>query len=272
MNETLKRAITGAVFVAAMVGSLYIENGRVFTSLMFLAAFLGYREYLRMLESSGKAQLSFPAGLMTTLVISGLASYALERGKFAFLLLIIPTLAIQVLAELRSKEALPFTRIAFALFGQFWITMPFAFLPLMGRIDSEDFQAFAVLGFFLLLWTNDTGAYLAGRAFGKHKLAPHISPGKTIEGFLGGVFLTLVLAYFLESIGGGFIQRDWLVIAGIIAIFSNAGDLVESTLKRMCGAKDSGTLLPGHGGILDRFDGVLLAVPIILAYLLLVNG
>lgn len=271
MNETLKRAITGGIFVAAMVASLYIESGRVFTSLMFLAAFLGYREYLTMLESSGKARLSFPAGLMTTLVISALASYSFERGRPYFLLLIIPALALQVLAELRSKEASPFTRIAFAVFGQLWITLPFAMLPLIGRIEGE-FQAFGVLGFFLLLWTNDTGAYLAGKAFGKHKLAPHISPGKTIEGFLGGVVLTLLLAYFLERIGGVFPQRDWLVIAGVIAVFSNAGDLVESTLKRMCEVKDSGKLLPGHGGILDRFDGVLLAVPIILAYLLLVNA
>jgi len=122
-----------------------------------------------------------------------------------------------------------------------------------------------------LLWTNDTGAYLSGRSFGKHKLAPKISPGKTIEGFIGGVILALVLAYFMPVITGELTETRWIVIAFIIAVFSNAGDLVESMLKRSCGVKDSGAILPGHGGILDRFDGILLAVPVILAYLLLSN-
>jgi phosphatidate cytidylyltransferase len=135
-----------------------------------------------------------------------------------------------------------------------------------GSYESE-----IVLGFFVLLWVNDTGAYLVGRSMGKHKLMPAVSPGKTIEGFVGGVMLSLAAAWGWYDFSEVLSLSDWLVMAFIVAVFSNAGDLVESLFKRNCGVKDSGNFLPGHGGVLDRFDGIMLSIPMILAYLSFTN-
>ncbi|MNY33104.1 Phosphatidate cytidylyltransferase [compost metagenome] len=123
----------------------------------------------------------------------------------------------------------------------------------------------------ILLWTSDTGAYLAGRSLGKHKLFERISPKKTWEGFIGGIVLavlvSLCLAHYFETIP----QWQWIIVAMIIAVFGTLGDLVESMLKRSLNVKDSGHILPGHGGLLDRFDGLLIAGPLVYLFLFLVN-
>lgn len=270
MNNFWQRLITGSVFV--LVLSLGILQGVVASSaLFFLAAVIGTSEYLNILDKGKKGT---PSKFMTFLSVSIVQALffivSAEMADEIILLAAVPVLFIQILVELFRDKADGFNRIALAVFATIWIGLPFALLPYIGTLNGT-YTGWIVLGFFFLLWTNDTGAYLSGRSFGKHKLAPKISPGKTIEGFIGGVLLALVLAYFLPVITGELTETRWIVIALIIAVFSNAGDLVESMLKRSCGVKDSGSILPGHGGILDRFDGVLLAVPVILAYLLLSN-
>lgn len=270
MNNFWQRLITGAVFV--LVLSLTILQGVIASSaLFFLAALIGTAEYLNILDKGKKAS---PSKFMTFLCVSVVHVLfflvATDLAEVKVLLAAVPVLFIQVLVELFRDKADGFNRIALAVFGTIWVGLPFALLPFIGTIGGT-YTGWIVLGFFFLLWINDTGAYLSGRSLGKHKLAPKISPGKTIEGFIGGVILALVLAYFLPEITGQLTVMRWTVIALIIAVFSNAGDLVESMLKRSCGVKDSGKILPGHGGILDRFDGILLAVPVILAYLLLSN-
>jgi phosphatidate cytidylyltransferase len=124
-----------------------------------------------------------------------------------------------------------------------------------------------------LLWTSDTGAYLAGRSFGKTKLFERISPKKTWEGSIGGVILSLVVAYGISNLLGfdDVTTFDWMVIALLVVIFGTFGDLFESLLKRNLHIKDSGTILPGHGGVLDRFDGLFLAIPAVFFYLLYTN-
>jgi phosphatidate cytidylyltransferase len=270
MNNFWQRLITGSVFV--LVLSLAVLQGVVASSaLFFLAALIGASEYLNILDKGKKAT---PSKFMTFLSVSVVQVLfflvSAELAEEIILLGAIPVLFIQVLVELFRDKADGFSRIALAVFGTIWVGLPFALLPYIGTV-SGTYTGWTVLGFFLLLWTNDTGAYLSGKTFGRHKLAPKISPGKTIEGFIGGVILALVMAYFMPVITGELTESRWIVIALIIAVFSNAGDLVESMLKRSCGVKDSGAILPGHGGILDRFDGILLAVPVILAYLLLSN-
>jgi phosphatidate cytidylyltransferase len=139
--------------------------------------------------------------------------------------------------------------------------------------DSVDYSRGLPMGFFLLLWTNDTGAYLAGKSFGKHKLFERISPKKTWEGSIGGLALAIAVAYgvsFLPTFVD-ITKTDWLVIGFLVAVFGSFGDLFESLLKRNLKIKDSGTILPGHGGVLDRFDGLFLAVPAMFFYLLFTN-
>jgi phosphatidate cytidylyltransferase len=137
----------------------------------------------------------------------------------------------------------------------------------LGFIQGS-FNPYIPLGFLIILWSNDTGAYLAGKSFGKHKLFERISPNKTWEGFVGGLILALFVGFNLAQYFGGLERWQWAVMAVIIAVFGTLGDLVESMLKRTLGVKDSGNILPGHGGLMDRFDGLLLAAPLVFLFLL----
>jgi phosphatidate cytidylyltransferase len=139
-----------------------------------------------------------------------------------------------------------------------------------GWYNSEN-NARIILGFFILIWSNDTFAYLVGRSVGKTKLFQRISPGKTWEGTVGGVICTQGIAYALSIYFTELEPIHWHVVAVIVSVFGTLGDLVESMFKRSLGVKDSGNILPGHGGILDRFDAVLVAAPFVVAYLSLVR-
>jgi len=151
--------------------------------------------------------------------------------------------------------------------GALWIVA-----PMLGVVAMVyQFGPVLAMAWFFLVWSQDTGAYLVGKSLGlgRHKMWPQHSPGKTWEGWAGGTLLTCVLAWQLSSwFPGTDLQRnDWLWLAAIVAIFGTLGDLLESVVKRRCGVSDSGTLLPGHGGVLDRFDAVFLALPLSLLYL-----
>ncbi|MEO0775984.1 MAG: phosphatidate cytidylyltransferase, partial [Bacteroidota bacterium] len=128
-----------------------------------------------------------------------------------------------------------------------------------------------VFGLLLLTWSNDTAAYLVGSRIGKTPLFPRISPKKTWEGSLGGVVITFLIAFLISQWFREHSTKQWLVLAGIVAIFGSTGDLVESMLKRSENIKDSGNLLPGHGGVLDRFDAFIFLLPFATAYLLLIK-
>lgn len=165
--------------------------------------------------------------------------------------------------------------IAYTLLGIFYVTIPFAMLYHLGFYKNHEFgQEYSyqlILGFFFILWMNDTGAYLAGKYLGKHKLFERISPNKTWEGSLGGGIFSIGLAIIIAQYFTHINLTDWIIISLIIVIFGGIGDLVESMLKRSLNIKDSGKLLPGHGGILDRFDGLLISSPFVYCYLQLIS-
>jgi phosphatidate cytidylyltransferase len=155
------------------------------------------------------------------------------------------------------------------LMGFIYTVLPFTLLVYFSKVNGS-FDARLPFGFFLILWANDTGAYLVGKFFGKHKLLEAVSPKKTWEGLIGGAAAAIVLGYFLFSLmPSTFPRMDWVVISIIVAVFANIGDLIESQIKRIKGVKDSGKLLPGHGGVLDRFDGLLIALPLVIIYLII---
>ena len=144
------------------------------------------------------------------------------------------------------------------------VALPVAGLFFIGW-RGQAYDAALPLGWFVLLWTNDTAAYLFGRRFGRHKLAPSISPGKTWEGWAGGAMATLAVAYGLLGVSqgvAGLTAGQWAVLGAVVSVFGPMGDLLESALKRQAGIKDSGTILPGHGGVLDRFDAHFISAPI----------
>ena len=156
----------------------------------------------------------------------------------------------------------PFVNIGVTITGLLYVSLPMALLSLIA-FGSGHFEPGRVFCLIFFVWAADTGAYFAGKNFGKHKLAPSISPGKTWEGWAGGAALTLLVGwaagYFLPDIP----LSHRLVAAGVVAVFGPLGDLAESMLKRSAGVKDSGTFLPGHGGLLDRFDAFLLVLPVL---------
>ncbi len=142
-------------------------------------------------------------------------------------------------------------------------------LPVVGLFfigwRGNAYESALPLGWFVLLWTNDTAAYLFGRSFGRHKLAPSTSPGKTWEGWAGGAVATLAVAYGLLGVSQGVADltaAQWAALGAVVSVFGPMGDLLESALKRQAGIKDSGTMLPGHGGVLDRFDSHFFSAPI----------
>ncbi len=155
------------------------------------------------------------------------------------------------------------------IFTVIYIALPFGFaLGLPKYSAMQNYFTQEVFYLFILIWSSDTFAYLTGKFFGKHKMSPKISPKKTWEGFAGGVILTLILAFFVEKYVPN-LRGNWIVVGLLISIFAPLGDLVESQLKRSFGVKDSGNIIPGHGGVLDRLDSFIICAPIVYLYFIL---
>ena len=155
------------------------------------------------------------------------------------------------------------------IFTVIYTAIPFGFALGLPSFSTHD-NTFTLEVFFLfiLIWSSDTFAYLTGKFFGKHKMAPKISPKKTWEGFAGGVLLTFVLGFFIEKFHPD-LRGNWIVVGFLVSVFAPLGDLVESQLKRTFAVKDSGNIIPGHGGILDRLDSFIICVPVVYLYFIL---
>jgi phosphatidate cytidylyltransferase len=157
------------------------------------------------------------------------------------------------------------------IFTVIYLALPFGFalgLPKFSTLDPDKPFTLEVFMLFVLIWSSDTFAYLTGKFFGKHKMAPRISPKKTWEGFAGGVILTLILGFFVEQYFPE-LRGNWMIVGLLTSIFAPLGDLVESQLKRSFAVKDSGNIIPGHGGILDRLDSFIICAPVIYLYFIL---
>jgi phosphatidate cytidylyltransferase len=186
-------------------------------------------------------------------------------------LLFFPFIFMAFIYELIADSDTPFSNVAFIVLGMVYIGAPFALLDFIA-FEGDTFYANIIFGLLLMTWMNDSGAYVIGSKFGKTKLIPRISPNKTWEGSIGGVVVTYITAFVLSYFFPEKNIQDWFVLATIVAVFGSVGDLIESMLKRSVGVKDSGDLLPGHGGLLDRFDAFIFLLPFAAAYLLWVRG
>ncbi len=180
---------------------------------------------------------------------------------------LLPCLVVLMLfMELLYRERNVIINISITVAGWFYVVLPFALLHIISYHGAE-YSYHLTIGIFCILWLNDSGAYFVGRWIGKHKLYEKVSPNKTIEGLVGGIAISALSTFALVAIFPEIPHRQWLVIAVLVAVLANAGDLFESLLKRTSGVKDSGNLLPGHGGVMDRFDGLFFVLPFIVAYL-----
>jgi len=198
------------------------------------------------------------------------ASHLASQHIFLWLLFLFPAIYI---AELFYKRSEPFHHIAVTILGNTYVALPFSLMNYLVFIPgSEGYNPAPVLAFFFLLWSFDTGAYLAGITVGRHLLWPTVSPKKTWEGIIGGLMFAALTAVLIDKYLLPSTVWSWLVSAVIIGVAGTFGDLTESALKRSLGLKDSGNILPGHGGMLDRFDSTLMAFPVYFAWYMLSNG
>lgn len=269
-NKMKTRAITAFFFTIVMLASLY-SGPYVFGGFYLLLSVFALAEFYKLIKTAG-IRAHRNAGLVTGSLIFIMAAvnhyYEID---VKYRLLLIPLLFSVFLAELYRKEKMPFTNISYTFAGFIYVTVPFCFFFSLGFMNASGSYSFHLpLAFLLMLWASDTGAYLFGRKLGSHKLFERHSPKKTWEGFFGGVLtsvlVSVAVSWFFKEIS----VWVWAGMAVLIVTFGTLGDLVESMLKRSLNAKDSGTLLPGHGGLLDRFDGLLIAAPIVYVYLYLV--
>ncbi|HVW96342.1 MAG TPA: phosphatidate cytidylyltransferase [Mucilaginibacter sp.] len=263
------RTITGVVFVIVMLASVLCGQ-YVFSVFYLLVALLCLREFYGLVAQSG-VKPNITAGMLNgalVYVFIALQYYLDAKTAHSVLALLTFTVVLVFIQELYRPSAAPFTNIAFTFLGIILTVLPFSFFHSLAFVNGP-FNFHFPLAFLIMLWTNDTGAYLSGRALGRHKLFERHSPKKTWEGFIGGVLLTIGAASIISHFYQDMQWRQWASMAVYISLVGTFGDLVESMFKRSINIKDSGGILPGHGGLLDRFDGLLLSTPLVFTFLYL---
>ena len=298
MNNFLQRTLTGGVFVIVLIGCTLL-GGPYFAGLLLVINFLGLREFANLFKDTeyGPHKLFLPV-LGTIAVLPAFLVYAYPNLEsfinIKFTLLSFLCLWLPFVYELFSKRNNPFQRAGLSVAGLIYISISLYTFSLLSQFGSsigceQEYSSDLpiawdkpqqsepnifhsshwkiYISFFLILWSSDTFAYLVGRAIGKHQLFARISPKKTWEGSIGGGILTVGMAILIHFVFHWMALWPAITMAIVIIIMGTIGDLVESSLKRSLGIKDSGNILPGHGGILDRFDSLLFSAPFVMVAL-----
>ena len=272
MNNFFTRTFTGIIFVVLIVSSVILS--RYFFAVVFLAiTILSLDEFYTLVKSKSRIPAGFLGIVIGSLMFLSFFLASAELIEFKYLYLNIPLILLIFVLELFRNNNTNIANISSTLTGILYIALPLAVLNFFYnyRFITGENKYSVLLGFFALVWLHDVGAYLVGSVIGKHKLFERISPKKTWEGSVGAAVICVVAASFLPGITGVLNTINWIIIAAIIIVSGTFGDLTESMMKRNLNRKDSGKLLPGHGGILDRFDAVFFASPMVFVYLMLIN-
>ncbi len=284
-----QRALTAAVFVGVLL-SCILYNFLSFSLLFFVISIWGLLEFYSVSEKLGAKPFKVLGCLSAVILyLSALISNAgfnffMGWNQMLIVAFILPFFIF--INSLFSKHETPVMNAAYTLAGIIYVVLPFVLLNNISCInksviviqeennflDGSFYNSHIILGIFLLIWVNDTSAYLTGSLLGKHKLYERISPGKTWEGSIGGAILTMASVFIIANWFPEIKLIQWMVMAAIIIVFGTMGDLFQSLLKRQAGIKDSGKIMPGHGGILDRFDSLIFAIPFLYLYLNWINS
>ncbi len=267
LNNLQQRIIAAILGGFIIVGSIYWNEWAYFI-VFFLICGLTLREFYKLVGLDGNVPLIY-YGTFTGLFIFTL-TFLIEKQliDFQHYFWISPVASVIFFIKLYKKnEKKPFTNIAFTFLGIIYVAVPFALLNICAFLTQANYSYQIVLGCLCLLWASDTGAYFAGTRFGKTKLFERVSPKKSWEGSIGGMISALLVASLLAYFFTDLKYWHWYAIALIIVIAGTYGDLVESLFKRSMSVKDSSSSIPGHGGFLDRFDGLLLSAPFIVTFL-----
>ena len=272
MNETLKRAISGAIYILLLIFSITYSKESFF-------ALFGVFLMIAVFEFCQLVNLNKVLPVFSAVLLYGSVTYLATQNitlskNFDYTLLATALLiSIRCIFFLFNDKQQKIDSVTKYLFLLGYIILPFIIITKI-PFGLKGYNPKIIIGIFILIWTNDTFAYIVGKSIGKHKLYEKISPKKTIEGFLGGIIFALIASYLISTyyIGGKqTAQNIWFGFALIVGIFGTIGDLIESKFKRIANVKDSGNIMPGHGGILDRLDSVIFVAPFIFLFYQLLN-
>ena len=279
----MTRTITGLSMVFILLMALWF-SGWAFALIFLIITILGLWEFYGLI-STDTCQPQKYYGIAAGILLYGISTFIFldlipvishklfDQFWLWFIPFIIPVplFFISFIIEIYRKKSNPLINIAATTFGFFYIALPFSLLILFSRADALHYCGMPVIltGYFAFTWMYDTSAYLYGKSFGRHKFFERISPKKTWEGIIAGVIITFLAAFGFHFLVNVLPLIDWLMLAAIVIIFGTYGDLAESLLKRGLNIKDSGNILPGHGGILDRFDTMLISTPFVFLYFFL---
>lgn len=275
-SNFLQRAITGVIFVAVLVGC--ILGGPIsFTILFALISALTINEFGNIVNRMEHTRMNKPISILAGLFLFLCFGYiGVVPGANEIFIPYLFLILYLFISELYKKQSNPLNNWAYAMMSQIYIALSFALLNVLAYHSSatesvSQYNPILPLSIFIFNWVNDTGAYCTGMLFGKHRLFERISPKKSWEGSIGGavfsIIAAIVLAHFFTFLSTGV----WIGLGLTVVVFGTWGDLTESLMKRTLGIKDSGNILPGHGGMLDRFDSTLMVVPAAVVYLYLVG-
>lgn len=276
-NNFIQRAITGVIFVGVLVGG--ILWGPISFSLLFaLISALTIHEFGTIVSKQQDVEINKPICMLAGIFLFfGFAYLGVMPGQTEVLIPYLFLIIYLLVSELYLKKKNPLNNWAYAMMSQIYIALSFAMLNVLAYHSTGtspynvQYNPILPLSIFIFTWINDTGAYCTGMLFGKHRLFERISPKKSWEGSIGGgvfsAIAAVVMAHFFPFMSLGI----WIGLALTVVVFGTLGDLTESLLKRTLGIKDSGNILPGHGGMLDRFDSTLMAVPAAVVYLYVVS-
>lgn len=271
-NNFLQRAITGVLFVAILVGCI-LYNPLSFGALFVIISALTVREFSHLVNNikgvSVNKTLTMLGGAYLFLAIMGFCIDASDSKIFIPYLIL---LLYMMISELYLKKENPVLNWAFSMLSQLYIALPFALLSVLAFQNNPEYSSVSYnpilpLSIFVFIWLSDTGAYCVGSLIGKHRLFERISPKKSWEGSVGGGVVSIASSFAFAHFFPFMNMAEWAGLALTVVVFGTWGDLTESLFKRQLQIKDSGSILPGHGGMLDRFDSALMAIPAAVVYL-----
>ena len=270
MKELITRGLSGILFVSLFL--LCLNSQHALIALFFIFGLISLAEFNKLIGLKGI--ISFIIFIVLYLIFSYWQLFLNTDEGFseAIQILHVITIFVQLflIRDLFSEKDLPSLITKRYINTTFYVSSAFIFIILIADF-YEPFNPNILLGSFILVWVNDTFAFLIGKNFGKQKLFSSISPKKTVEGFLGGLFFACVSSYFIAKFTHTLDFSNWLILSIIISVFGTLGDLIESKYKRQANVKDSGVIMPGHGGLLDRLDSILFAAPFIYLFLRIVH-